>query len=154
MEDKYIYYVTAIDVDEITEEMLQKEYKIHLLKYDRQIDYEKFLKFKKDWHEDKYNISSFISSYHLEKEEAIEYAKKNIGDINESGSYPYAAVVSAPIGYSYYNTCQNKEENFIFYKYNHSTKKYEEIDKENEVYNYLLEHVWGMISMGGGKNEN
>ena len=101
------------------------------------------------------DISSFISSYHLNKEEAIEYAENNIGDIYECGSYPYVAVVSAPIGYSYYNTYQEKEKDFIFYKYNHSIKKYEKINKDNEIYNYLLSHVWGMFILNKEeKNEN
>lgn len=155
MEEKYIYYVMAIDVDEITKEMLYTQYLIHLFKYhDKKMSFEKFLKFKKDWHEDKYNISSFISSYHLDKDEAIEYAEKNVGDINESGSYEYAAVVSAPIGCSYYNTCQDKENDFIFFKYNHESKSYERIDNTNKLYKRLLEHAWSMISPGGDEDED
>lgn len=149
MKDKFIYYVEAIDIDEKTEDDLKKEYEIHKIKYNKNISYDEFIRFKKGWRDDKYSISSFISSYHLTKEEALEYAKRNIGDINEAGAYPYVAVVTAPTGISYYNSCQNKDEDFIILKYNREKDEYEEIcenDKKSDLYSALVSAVWGMIS--------
>ena len=144
MQDK-IYYVEAISLQEKSQEMLKKEYEIHKIKYKEDITYEQFIKFLKDWHDYQYSIDSFISSYHVTLEEAKEYAKNNVGDINEAGCYNYCAVISAPIGISYYNTEQIKED-FIIYKYNNVSKSYEELSSTEKEYNKLIEHVWQMIS--------
>lgn len=149
MKNEFIYYVEAVDIDEKTEEDLKKEYEIHKIKYNENMTYEEFIRFKKGWKEDKFTISSFISSYHLSKEEALEYAKRNIGDINEAGAYPYAVVVTAPVGMTYYNSCQNKNEDFIILKYNREKDEYEELEegeKKTPLYDALLSHSWGMIS--------
>lgn len=140
-----IYYVSAIYADKLTEEDLKKKYEIHKLKYNKDITYEKFLDFLKDFKEDEYNIGSFISSYHLTKEEAIEYATKNIGDINEAGCYQYAGVSKAPTGLSYYNSGQNPKEDFIIYKYNREKDEYEELDKKEKEYDLILHHLWGFV---------
>ena len=108
-EKNKIYYVSAISLEEITEEKMKHLYEIHKVKYNKpNLSYEDFIEFKKSWKEDEYIIDSFISSYHLSKEEAIQYAIENIGDINECGSYPYAGVSTAYIGHAYHNACQNK----------------------------------------------
>ena len=145
----YIYYVAAIDIAEITANDLKKEYEIHKIRYNKTEDdlsYKKFLQFMASWKHDKYSVSSFISSYHLTKEEALEYAINNIGDINEAGAYPYAGVVQAPVVCSYYNTEQNPNEDFIILKYNFEIRKYEIIDSTCPEYKYILQHLWGMIS--------
>ena len=54
MEKEYIYYVTAISISEITEEILQKKYQIHSIKYDNKMTYEKYVLFKKRWNDDRY----------------------------------------------------------------------------------------------------
>ena len=46
------------------------EFKYH----DKKMSFEKFLKFKKDWHEDKYNISSF---YQIFSEKKLNYILKS-----------------------------------------------------------------------------
>lgn len=145
MDKEYIFYTQAISLHTKTDEDLQKEYQIHQIKY-KQCTYEEFLKFKKGWHEDKYTIDSFINSYHLDLDEAKKYVINNVSDINESGYYNYAAICKAPIGVTYYN-CEQTKEDFILYKYNSETKLYEELSKEEPEYNYLLEHIWQMISL-------
>lgn len=142
-----IYYVQAISLQELTEELLNKEYEIHKIKYNQpKLTKEQFLKFMEDWHQSKYDIDSFISSYHETLEEAKEYAQRNIGDINEAGCYNYAAVCKAPLGLTYYNTGQNAKEDFILYKYDRESHSYKELAKDVPEYKSLLEHVWGMIS--------
>ena len=140
-----IYYVEALAVEEKTETDLIKEYEIYKIKYEREITYEKFLETKKNWHEDKYYIEGFTSSYHETLEEAKEYVIENIGDINEAGSYEYAAVVEAPLSVSYYNSYQTKKS-FILYKYNHDKNKYEEIPQTEEVCKYILEALSGLFN--------
>ena len=144
-----VYVVRAIYVDEITEEKNKKEYEIYKLKYPgwKEKTYEDFLEFQKGWKKDKWDIGGFDSSYHMTKEEAIEYATKNIGDINEAGCYMYAAVCPLPLGVAYYNTDIDRNEILLF-KYCNEKDEYEPLnieeegmEKESRIRNY----VWGFI---------
>ena len=141
-----IYCVSAISLEEISEEKMKHLYEIHKVKYNKpNLSYEDFLSFKKSWKEDKYIIDSFISSYHFSKEEAISFAKKNIGDINECGSYEYAGVSTIYVGHAYHNAHQNKDTDFLIYKYNREIDEYEPLDEESKEYKAILHHLWGFI---------
>ena len=143
--DKF-YCVSAISLTKITEEKLKEMYEIHKIKYKKEISFEHFLKFQKDFKEDKYLIDSFVSSYHSEKEKAIQYAVNNIGDINEAGCYNYAGVSTLYTDIAYYNTEQNPKEDFIIYKYCREDNMYHELDKSAPEYKYILSHLWGFVS--------
>lgn len=140
-----IYIVNAISVTEYKEEDLKRKHTAHNCLNERQLTYEEYLKFLKNWKEDTYSISSFISSFHLEYEKAKEYAENNLGDINEAGCYNYAAIIKAPMDCFYYNSYQNPKTDFELYKYNSETKKYELLDKSAKEYNYIINHLWGFI---------
>lgn len=151
-----IHYVLVIDMDEITDERKRKNYYKMLIEHNKQekeFTYEKYEKFIKDWKEDKYSFSSFQSSFHTSRKEAIEYVTKNIADINEAGCYNYAAVVSAPIGLAYYNTGVNPEKDIKLFKYNRETDSYVPMDKKEDGFRQLRDHAWGMISLGNNDDE-
>ena len=141
----YIYSVIAISLEEYTEERLKKLHASHNCLYSKQLTFEEFLKFQKQWKEDSYDISSFVSSYHLEYKTAKEYVEGNVCDINEAGCYNYAAISKIPIDATYYNSCQNPNTDFDIYKYNIETKEYELLDKKAKEYEYLIRHVWGCV---------
>ena len=71
----------------------------------------------------------------------MKYIKENIGDINECGSYEYAALVSAEIDVSYYECNQTKEEDVILFKFDNETKSYVELEKTADEYFYLQKYV-------------
>lgn len=147
MDRKKIFYVSAISLEKITEENLKKKYEIYKIKYDKNISYERYIQMAKSWGETKYNIDSFISSYHTSEEEATEYAVENIGDINEAGCYEYVGITDAPIGVSYYNTYINSEKDIRIFKYDREKDKYNPFLKEDdpEIYEYIKYHLWGMV---------
>ena len=146
MEEKnYIYYVLAIDFEKKNEDILKENYESFVKRYKCEgYTYEDYLnKLELEGNKD-FSISSFISSYHLNKDRAIEYATNNIGDINEAGSYNYVAVVSAPIDISYYNSNQNKDKDFELFKYDKENDVYVPLDKNSWEYLPIIYHCWGM----------
>lgn len=141
-----IYIVRAISVKEKKEIDLKTEYRKYLLMHNKAMSYEQFIKFQSSWGNDKYYFYDFISSFHLKKDDAIYYMEKNAGDVNESGSYEYGAVVAAPLDEFYYETEINPDTDIILYKYYRENDSYVELDynEDKELYVYLLYYVWGM----------
>lgn len=140
-----IYITHAISLENKTEESLKKEYEIKCLKYNKKFDWNCFLKILKQTYEDKYSIGGFISGFYNKKEEATYAIVNNIGDINEAGCYPYAAVCTADIGVAYYDSYQNIETDFDIYEYNFDSKKYEPLNKEADEYKAILHYIWGYV---------
>ena len=50
-----------------------------------------------------YDIYDFNAAYFIDKDKAIEYAEANMADINESGAYPYIAIIPRCINLMYQN---------------------------------------------------
>lgn len=146
--EEFAYVVRAIYADEITKEKNERNYEIHKIKYNKpNLTLDEFNKFQSDWKLNKWDIGGFDSSYHFDKEEAINYAKKNIGDINEAGCYMYAAVCPLPIGLAYYNTGIDKND-IILFKYEREEDEYKTWtpdSSEKELYERILNYVWGFI---------
>jgi len=143
-----IYMVYPVNICEKTNEMLIKEYKIYLIKTNKteeEYSFEQFCNYLENWKQKKYSIDYFISSFHVDIEEAKKYVINNIGDINEAGCYEYACISKAPIGVSYYNSEQNVNTDFIVYKYNPEKKEYIELERDNEIFKEIAKYIWGYI---------
>ena len=143
VDQQKIYYVSPISLDKITEDDIKKQFEIYKIKYNKKISYERYLEMAKSYGETKYSISSFYSSFHLDLDEAKEYATKNIGDINEAGCYKYVGVVGVPVGATYYNTYINPDEDIFVYKYNRDKDEYFPFtkDDDSEIFEYLKYHL-------------
>ena len=142
MNDVKIYQVTAISCEPKAEEILQHEFKIYKIRYNKpDLTMEDYVNYLKRWNNDKYSINGFISSYHLDEERAVSYVENNIGDINEAGVYDYAAVSAIVVDAAYYNSEQDIEKDITIYKYNHETDKYEKLTNAPELI-HLKKYIW------------
>ena len=141
-----IYYVEAYSIEEIDEEYIKKSLEMERVKHgpNWKMSLDEYKKFLHSWGKDKYTFSGEIISFHETKEEAIEAAVNNYGDINEAGCFEYAAVVGAPLGTAYYETSVNPKEDIFVFKFNHDIGKYEEISKDNELYVRFKYAAWHM----------
>lgn len=141
-----IWYVEAIGAEKVTEEKLRKDFEIAKIKHNwdsSKVDFEEFKRLKHSWGEDLYYFDRWISSFHKTKEDAIEFATQNIGDINEAGAYNYVAVVGAPMDSTYYNT-YIKYEDVLIYKYDRESDRYVQIDKTEEIFKPLHYAICGI----------
>ena len=144
MEKECIYYVSAISLNKNTEEDVKRMYEIHKIKYNKpNLSFEDFVKFMSNWEKTDYSIDSFISSYHTSLGEALFYAINNAGDINEAGCYNYVGVVRAKVGYTYYDSNINSTEDIFVGRYNRESDEYELIGVEDELYEVLIQHLYG-----------
>ena len=143
-----IYCVKAISLSEYSEEKLRERYKITKIEHPvwQEKTFEDYLNFLKGWKDDKYLTDSFISSYHTKRNDAIKCVTENIGDINEAGSYNYAAILPVPLN-TVYPESNVSYDDVKFFKFNRESEKYEEItDKSIPEYETLCIEATGYIS--------
>ena len=100
--------------------------------------YESYMKHVTTCKEDKFRYGMEPQGYFLNEKTAIEYAEKNMGDINEAGSFPYVIISSMPLNrvYPVCNTRTHRiflfDEEFDGYRevnwsYNEETKYLESL---------------------------
>lgn len=134
----YIYILYDVCAHKLT----KKDLEIEFASYEKRFPgrtFEQFLRFKKDWKQDKYSFGLEEQGYFLDEETAIDYAINNIGDLNEAGAYPYIVISSMPLNVVYPNTNPNTHKLFL---YNREKDKYEEIDWDlNDETKHLHETV-------------
>ena len=149
-----IWYVEAIEARKVTEESLKKDFEVAKIRHNWKpdADFESFKNFKHSWGEDLYYFDREITSFHKTREDAIEYATQNIGDINDGGVYNYVAVVGAPINSVYYNT-YIKYEDVIIYKYDRESDLYIQIDKTEEIFKPMLYNICGIAYTSNLRDE-
>ena len=122
----YVLYIAS--VSKVTEKGLRIGFASYQARFpDR--TYEQYLKFKKNWDEDKYTYDIEPQGYFIDEKTAIEYAEANMGDINEAGAFPYVIISEMPLNRVYPN-CNIREHRL--FKFNDKTQKYEEIDWEHD----------------------
>lgn len=128
--------------DVCTHKITEKDLKIEFASYEKKFPgrtFEQFLRFKKDWKQDKYSFGIEEQGYFLDEETAIDYAINNIGDLNEAGAYPYVVISSRPLNVVYPNTRSNTHKLFLF---NRKIDKYELINWDlNDETKHLHEAV-------------
>ena len=123
-----LYVLSIASVREITENDLRIGFASYSARYpDR--TYESYVKYKKNWEEDKFSCNVEPQGYFIDENVAVEYALKNIGDINEHGSFPYAIVSSMPLNHVYPVANFRKHRLFLF---NEAKQAYEEIQWDHD----------------------
>ena len=117
----YVLYIAS--VSKVTERGLQIGFASYHARFpDR--TYEQYLKYKKNFDEDKFNYDIEPQGYFIDEKTAFEYAEANMGDINEAGSFPYVIISEMPLN-RVYPTCNTREHRlFVF---DDETRKYKEI---------------------------
>jgi len=134
-----IYILSAVDIKPINREELQKDFEIFKIMYPiwKKKSFKDFLKWKAGFYETKYKIDTYDTAYFLNLDTAIQYAKANMADINESGSYPYLVIYTRPTNKMYSETDKCMVKLFI---YNGDKNEYEEINdiKSKEIYLYIV----------------
>lgn len=134
----YIYILYDVCAHKLT----KKDLEIEFASYEKRFPgrtFEQFLRFKKDWKQDKYSFGLEEQGYFLDEETAIDYAINNIGDLNEAGAYPYIVISSMPLNVVYPNTNPNTHKLFL---YNRERDEYEEINWDlNDETKHLHETV-------------
>ena len=130
-----IFILYLVDINAVTEESLRIKFASYHAQYpDR--TWEQFLKFKKNWDEDRFSFIIEPQGYFIDEDTAMDYAQKNIGDINEAGAYPYVIVSSMPLN-RVYPMC-NFRKHRLFH-FNKKTEQYEEISWNYNEGTQLLE---------------
>lgn len=134
-----IYILSAVDIQPVTQEILEKEFEVTKIRYPawKNKTFQEFLQIKADTYETKYNIETYDTAYFLNPLTAEQYAKENMADINEAGSYPYLVIYSRPTNHMYAEA--NKTEVRLFV-YERETDSYREIKniKADEKYLYII----------------
>lgn len=126
--ESHIYVLYIASVSKVTEKGLRIGFASYQARFpDR--TYEQYLKFKKNWDEDKYTYDIEPQGYFIDEQTAVEYAEANMGDINEAGAFPYVIISEMPLNRVYPN-CNTREHRL--FKFNNETQKYEEIDWEHD----------------------
>lgn len=126
-----IFVLYLISSKKLTNEDIEKEFNIYQIKFPGRT-FDSFMKMKKSFNEDKYKVTFEEQGYFIDESLAIEYAKKNIGDLNEAGAYPFIVISSRPLNtvYPSCNICKNK-----LFEYSKETDSYKEIrfDRDEET---------------------
>ena len=136
-----IYILKIYDIKPKTKEMLEKELKIHNIKYEQDLTMDKYMKLVEDWEP---GSTKFIglsggepNAYFYDLNEAIYAAEHNLGDVNECGSYNYITITGVESGLMY---GEFEPVEFYVYKYNDNDGYNEIVDKDDEIYKYLIKH--------------
>lgn len=119
-----IYILTIADSYEVTEESMRIKFASYQAKYPNRT-FESYVKYLKNWDEDRFTFVIEPMGYFLDEQTAIEYAEANMGDINECGAFPYAIVSSIPLN-RVYPTCNFRTHKL--FEYNKKTNRYESVD--------------------------
>ena len=134
--DASIYILYLVDIIEVTEKALRVGFASYQAKWpDR--TFEMYMRHKRDWKEDRYSYVIEPQGYFIDAATAVDYAEKNMGDINEAGAYPYVIVSSMPLN-RVYPMCNTRDHRI--FKFNRNKEIYEEIDWDyNDGTKILLE---------------
>lgn len=137
-----IYILYLVDIHKVTEEDLRIGFASYQARFPER-NFESYLKYKSNWNRDKYTFDVEPQGYFIDEKIAIDYAVKNICDINEAGAYPYVIISSMPLNRVYPHCNEREHKLFLF---NKDKEMYEEISWEySEGTQYLYKH-----GMSGG----
>lgn len=130
-----IYILYLVDIHEVTRKDLEIGYASYHARYPERT-FEDYLKYKRNWDQDKYTFDIEPQGYFIDRKTAVEYAEANMGDINEAGAYPYVIISSMPLN-RVYPMC-NFRDHTLFH-FNAKTERYEEVDWDHSEGTKLLE---------------
>ena len=119
-----IFILYLVSFSKVTQRDLEIGFASYKARYPERT-FESYLKFKKNFDEDKFKYNIEPQGYFIDEGVAIDYAKKNMGDINECGSFPYVIISSMPLN-RVYPTCNFRTHKL--FKFNKETKEYEQTD--------------------------
>lgn len=118
-----IYILYAVDIIPVTQKGLEIGFAAYHARFpDR--TYDDFLRYKKNWKEDKFTFDVYPMGYFIDEKTAVDYTESNMGDINEAGAYPYAIVSQMPLNRVYPHCNTRNARLFLF---NKGTERYEKI---------------------------
>lgn len=119
-----LYILYLMSYHEVTQMDLEAGFASYKVRYpDR--SFENFLKYKRNWEQDRFTFDIEPQGYFIDRKTAVEYAESNMGDINEAGAYPFVIVSSMPLN-TVYPKC-NFREHTLFH-FNKNKERYEEVD--------------------------
>lgn len=123
MTNPSIYILAAVSAKIKTDSDIVIDYAISTIKYGSNESFEEYKN-----RVSKYEIESFTAAYLNSMGEAIEFAEKNPGDINEGGCNNYLVIYSRPIKYIYPETA---EPEVVLLKYTPKGDEYVIIEEDN-----------------------
>lgn len=152
MDLQRIHIIYAIDAKEKTKDDLLKEHEIFKIQHPnwQKSTFSEFLSFQKEWKHDKYSFDVEDIAYFLDKQKAIDFISNNRTDINEAGAYPFAALLSVPIGTSYARA-HTRFEDVMLFEYDPLSDQYAHIAPSSELYqandfgSYLTYALCGIV---------
>lgn len=122
-----IYILSAVSLKQNTQEDIQKQKEIHNLQYNRNDTLKDYVKWLAGIQQLRYHVDTYDTAYFEDLSTAMEYAKANMADINESGAYEYLAIYSRPLNIMYADAYDCEVHVFV---YNKDTHHYDEITEE------------------------
>jgi hypothetical protein len=137
-----LFILYLVDIHEVTRMDLEIGFASYHARYPERT-FEDYIKFKRNWDQDKYTFDIEPQGYFIDRATAVDYAKCNMGDINEAGAYPYVVISSMPLHCVYPHA--NIREHTLFH-FNKDTEKYDEIDWDyNDGTKCLERHINSMV---------
>lgn len=141
---RYLYILYAIDAWECTEEEIETKYRVELAEHPDWKDpsMEKFIEGERNLGTDTgVTMEKMAVGYFTKKPDALRKAKMNFLDYNESGCFPYGAVVKLPVDCGY-----PLPEEFWIFRYDRKTDRYYEIGRqENRVTRAIARDLSGLM---------
>lgn len=121
-----IYILSAVNLHKNSQQDIQRKFRIHNLKYHRNDNFKKYLQWLADMQKLRYRVETYDTAYFTEKETAENYARQNMADINEAGSYPYLVIYSRPIDTMY---AEAYDSDVTIFRFNESEGVYQVMEK-------------------------
>lgn len=133
-----IYILKIYDIRLKDTKILEKDLKIHNIKYNQNLTMEQYIEFVEDIIPGSTKFTGIsegeYNAYFYNLTDAIYAAEYNLGDINESGAFNYITITCVESGVVY---SESHPSEFYVYKFNGNDGYEEVINKEDEIYKYL-----------------
>lgn len=149
METAKIYIVYAISAGQKTEEQRRKEFAMHSVRNRKFRYFQDFCEFLKKWDDYDYYGAADVMGYFLFKDDARKAVESNMADINEAGTYPYAAILALDTGCMYPEAYIMPDAYIPVFQYNRDKDRYEEMtqtEENSKFLRFLKKTVTGMIT--------
>ena len=142
---KYIYILHPVRAKVLTEEQIQKNYKIYLMQYEpKNPSFQYYKDLNSTFHDDiQYEIAAEDVAYFDNEKEALQSAMANICDFNDGGLFNFALVEKLPMNYGYPNT--EPETDYWLFEYQPRTMTYSFVSFDKDELTKAIQKKYDMF---------
>lgn len=156
MNRRYIYILYGVEAHHLSEDGIKKNFEVFKASHPHPetvtMDY--YANVMKELYHSPIDISISREeiAFFVDKFEALECAKKNIGDYNDGGCYNYGLVERLPLGCAYPTTCSDTE--YWLFKFVDSYTGYKPISFDTDELTTAIWHKYDLMHSYRNKFED